>query len=471
MYAKLRAHILPQLIPTASRVLVAVSGGPDSVALTHVLWRYSQEEDVEISLVLSHVHHGIRAESDQEARLVENMANELGVPCHVHHFKAKEYSKNAGLSFQEGARVWRYARFREDAEREGCTHIATAHHLDDQAETILYRLLRGSGTTGLAGINPDKDGIIRPFLTVTKEEILDYCRQQGLVYALDRSNLEPIYMRNRIRLELLPELKRKYNPRLSEALARTGELMRWDEEYIKQQVEAAWAKYCLHSESTEVVLNREIFHEPKAILSRLLRKAASHISDDPRGLGYIYIAKIMQGKGVLGWTQNLPGLQIQITEQGVVFSKPEGVRRKPRAYDPKHIAVVLETGEWKDIPDLGVRVGLFLTGSKQGFMENAGDERRILLAPQLLTEGELVCRTRQDGDKMWLAGIGHKSLKKIFQESKIAAELRGKWPIIASDREVIWIPGLRRSDKYRGTQSGAGLICVVEPLVQDGEIS
>jgi len=480
VYAKLRARILPQLIPTNSKLLVAISGGPDSVALTHILWRYAQEQGANLSLVLSHVHHGVRVESDQEVLLVEKLASELGVPCFVHRFNAKEYTRKVGLSFQEAARAWRYARFQEDAEREGCTHIATAHHLGDQAETIIYRLLRGSGTAGLGGIHPNKAGLIRPLLTVTKEEILEYCHKESLAYAIDQTNMESIYVRNRIRLELLPELKRNYNPRILETLGRTAELMRWDEDYIGTQAMVAWRRYCLRSSADEVVLGMAIFQEPKAILSRLLRQAASVVSNDPRGLGYTYVDKIMECKGALGWTQNLPGLQVVITDQGIHFCKQgwliqsevmAKIKAKAKTKTKTKIedgvpgsGIVLTPGKWNDLPELGVRVGLFTTIPRTVW-ELEGAKEIALLEPESLHEPEpLVCRTRQSGDEMWFHKVGHKSLRKIFQELRILPKARETWPIIAIGSEVLWVPGLRQSDKYKSHNQENELFCIVISL-------
>ena len=330
MYEKLRRLVLPKMIPPKTKVLAAVSGGPDSVALSHILWRYARDEQAkELSLVLTHVHHGVRAESDDEALLVQKLAAEWDVPCIVHYFDAKGYAGAQKQSFQEAARAWRYARWKEDMLREGCGLLATAHHLGDQAETILHRLLRGSGTAGLAGIYPAKGAVIRPLLAFDKNDILQYCAREKLRYTVDSSNLEPVYLRNRIRLELLPEIEKDYNPRIRESLGRTGEVLRWDEEYLAAQTETAWNKHVRNVDG-ETGLSRDIFSEPAAILSRLLRKAAALASDEPRGLGFRYIQKIMVSEGKTGWKQDLPGLTVKITREGVRFFRPDPSTEKPR---------------------------------------------------------------------------------------------------------------------------------------------
>lgn len=461
MYEKLRAHILPHLIPQNAKVLIAVSGGPDSMALSHILWRYTQENPAKgISLVLTHVHHGVRKESDDEARMVQKAAAEWETPCLIHRFDSKAYAKMRGKSFQEAAREWRYARWKQDMHREGCTLLATAHHLGDQAETILYRLLRGSGTTGLAGIYPTKGSIIRPLLTFSKADILDYCAREALPYALDHSNQEPVYVRNRIRLELLPELEKKYNPRIQVILGRTGELLRWDEDYIAEQAEKAWKKYCLEDSAGQYGLKRDVFNEPAAILSRLLRKAAMLVNHEPRGLGFVYVEKIMRSQGRAGWEQNLPGLTVKITEEGVWFSVGDSVRPSGVTILGKPITefdfpeVSLDIGRWYEIKELKLEIGLWREAEyvlARGPLKKWDNNRVAVFSKDLLSQfSDLpVCRTRREGDRMWFSGVGHKSIKKVFQEENISVEVRNKLPFIACGNEVLWIPGVRQSDCCR----------------------
>lgn len=453
MYEKLRQSILPELILPNAKILVAISGGPDSVALAHILWRYAGEAG-NFSLILSHVNHGVRLESEDEARLVRDLAARWNIPCLVHRFDAKGYAKEVGRSFQEAAREWRYNRWQLDMRDQGCNLLATAHHLGDQAETILYRLLRGSGTSGLAGIYPAKDGIIRPLLTVTKEEILAYCAQEGLPYALDRSNEEPVYDRNRIRLQLLPELSRDYNPQILQALGRTGELLRWDEEYLTAQANDAWNRYVLVSSAHEAGLSPAVFREPAAILSRLLRKAAAEVTQEPRGLGFKYIKKIIESHNNLDWSQNLPGLRVVVKESGIWFIRGEPVPEN----DSKDLAfkVVLQKEKWTAVEALGIFIGFFsyspeaISGSRQ----RQPEEIALLDAGKIARISEpIVCRNRHEGDRIWLRGIGHKSLKKIFQEARIPAGQRNKIPVIAAGEQIIWIPGLKLNSYYLPEQT------------------
>lgn len=485
IYEKLRKHVLPQLIPPNAKVMVAISGGPDSMALSHILWRYVQEEQLRgISLVLTHVHHGVRKESDNEVHLVQTMAAKWEIPCIVHRFDAKGYAKTIGQSFQEAAREWRYARWKEDMLKEGCSLLATAHHLGDQAETILYRLLRGSGTAGLAGIYPTKDSIIRPLLTFGKADILDYCAREALPYALDLSNEEPVYIRNRIRLELLPVLEKDYNPRIQEALGRTGELLRWDEEYLAQQVEAAWKNYHIIDSGGTIGLSRDVFTEPAAILSRLLRKAAMLVTQEPRGLGFTYVAKIMGSEGKPGWMQDLPGMTVKISAEGIWFNCYPAPIGEPgdvvniQGQQMLNLAfpeIALQVGRWSEIASLKLEMGLleeWNLSSPIGTTDRH-ENKVAVFSRDLLGQfsDQLVCRTRRQGDRMWFQGVGHKSIKKVFQEENISVKVRKGLPLIALGSEVLWVPGVRQSSLYQPDQNSERVYCVLKPQASGSNLN
>lgn len=489
MYEKLKQQILPQLIPPHSRILVAVSGGPDSVALGHILWRYVNEvKDRELSLVMTHVHHGVRKESDEEEKMVVKLARDWGVSCLVHRFDADSYAKSMGQSFETAAREWRYARWKEDMEKEECTLLATAHHLGDQAETILYRLLRGSGTAGLAGIYPSKEGVIRPLLSVDKEEILEYCRKEQLPFAFDSSNADPIYTRNKIRLQLIPELERDYNPRVKEALGRMAELLRWDEEYLTEDAERAWEKYALEGSPGEIGLRPEVFNIAKAIQSRLIRKAVSGISGDPRGIGYTYVGQIMDSEGQVGWSQDLPGLKVRIDYEGIWFKRQEKIEKSKYKNEnkPEHghengyvnvrspLPQSVTFGEWirwEDTKGQKWKVGLFEgeLGEDIALCESLSGKvkvERVYFDKGKLEQnkGLLRWRERQPKDRMWVRGLGHKTLKKIFQEGKMGEEARKGIPLLARGEDIIWIPGVKVGDCYRAHSEGKVLGLLIQAL-------
>ncbi|MGI5901406.1 MAG: tRNA lysidine(34) synthetase TilS [Desulfitobacteriia bacterium] len=441
MYQYLSTAILPDLIPQGSRILVAVSGGPDSVALAHVLKRYREEKGSQnLFLVFTHVNHLAREEARAEAELVERMAQEWGIPFILHEFNARENALKEGRGFQEASRDWRYARWREDMEDWDCNILATAHHLGDQAETVLYRLLRGSGTTGLSGIFPSKNGIIRPLLSIPKKEILAYCHREGLKYAVDQSNLETHYDRNRIRLELIPYLEKNYNEKIQESLGRTAEILRWDEEFFSSLISNLWSQLAEIRKQGGLILDLKAWDQPPAILSRLLRKAAAEVSGEERGLEHKYIKTLMKNGRKTGWSQDLPGFKVQAMKKGLLFLEAHS---QPEWAVTDDLEIELSPQIWHAIPGTDLVVGIF---------DRLPEEREILFSTefdkyQLADLGQpLVCRGRRPGDRMYFEKLGHKNIKKVFQERDISRFERQTLPLIAVQNKVIWIPGVIRSD-------------------------
>lgn len=463
MYARLSSEILPRLILPHSRILVAISGGPDSIAMGHIIYRYMiDNKNQNISLIISHINHKVREEAEEEAELVRNIAQQWGVQFVLHEFNAKENAEIVKRGFQEASRDWRYERWREDMKLYGCDLLATAHHLGDQAETVLYRLIRGSGTTGLAGIYPQKGNIIRPLLSVSKAEIIEYCQDNNLVYAIDKSNFEPIYDRNRIRIELLPELENKYNDKIQQALGRTAEILRWDEEYINNQVDKIWVRYCKYESDIEVVISLEAWEQPEAILSRLLRRAATRITGETRGLDYKFIVLILNQGKQTGWRQDLPGMRVEATKNGFFFFRRELEQEDLYLKNDLVTEQQLILGAWTSFPMSGLRIGIHrscVTDKKIIWSTEIDESEHTKL------QQPLVYRNRKSGDRMYFKKIGHKAIKKVFQDEKISARERKTIPVIATDELVIWIPGVCRSDSMIPTDpSSSRVYCLITEM-------
>lgn len=225
-----------EMVRPGDKVLVALSGGPDSLCLLAVLASLRTELSIEIEAV--HVDHGLRPESADEAARVQDLCAQVGIPCHIRRAAVLDRVAEAGCSIQEAARELRYAACYEVAEATAAQRIAMGHTADDQAETVLMRLLRGAGPTGLAGIPPARGMVIRPLISVWREQILAYCHSRNLQYIEDASNRSEKYIRNRVRHQLIPYLEREYNPKIREALWRLSEVLRADEEYLDADVAA-----------------------------------------------------------------------------------------------------------------------------------------------------------------------------------------------------------------------------------------
>jgi tRNA(Ile)-lysidine synthase len=231
------------LLEQGDHVLIAVSGGPDSVALLRVMVILSSE--YELRLTTAHLNHGLRgAEAQREEGFVKELCAGLGIACLCKTVDIGMLQKGRGMSLEQIGREERYRFLDEAAETCGAGKIATGHHRDDQAETVLMNLLRGCGPEGLKGILPMREGrIIRPLLHVGRAEILVFLNREGLQYMTDSSNLNPLFLRNRIRHEFIPELAQKYNPGIVEALSHTAEIIRKEDDYLRvvvRQILSQW---------------------------------------------------------------------------------------------------------------------------------------------------------------------------------------------------------------------------------------
>src|SRR5690554_672623 len=219
------------------RILIAVSGGPDSMALLHLFVRWNVR-----NIGAFHLNHGFRETAARDAAFVRDYCRDLHIPVEIQEYDINRYLAASGESKQQGARKIRYQLLKNFAEAGGYHRIALGHHGDDQAETVLMRVLRGAGLHGLGGIPPQRGPFIRPLLSVYKEEILQYCQDFDVPYVLDETNFEPVYLRNKIRQELLPLLSEEYNPEIMAQLVQLADLAREDELELQNRAEEVAGK-------------------------------------------------------------------------------------------------------------------------------------------------------------------------------------------------------------------------------------
>src|SRR3989304_8936645 len=222
------------MLQKGDRVIVACSGGPDSVALLHLLNQIKEKYD--LKLFVAHINHKLRGqESDEDERFVKRLAQNLRLDSYARSFDVARIARKKKLSLEEAAREVRYEYLNKLALRLRATKISLGHNADDQAETVLMRLIRGTGALGLTGMSIVRGKIIRPLLQIKREEIEEFLKEQNLGSRIDSSNLRQDYLRNRIRLELLPHLKRNYNPKIIDTLNRTASILSAQEDYLEKE--------------------------------------------------------------------------------------------------------------------------------------------------------------------------------------------------------------------------------------------
>jgi tRNA(Ile)-lysidine synthase len=429
------------MLKPGERVLVAVSGGPDSVCLLSALRDLSAE--LGVSLHVAHLDHMFRGrESADESLFVARLAEKLGIPVTIEQFDVPGFCRERGLSSQAGAREVRYGFLHRVAGTVSASRIATGHTAADQAETFLMRLLRGAGVAGLSAIPPVRENIIRPLIEVTREDVLEYIQSSGLEYVSDPSNTKPVYTRNRIRMEVLPVLKR-FNPRIVETLASTAALLR-DEDEAAEACLSTSAAGVMVQEKNGVAVNREEFNAlPQAYKRRMLRKAVDLAGADARGLSSVQVSEVIafMAAAQTGRNMRMPfGLIIEREYEKFVICfevPPEGF-----SYTLKIPGVTL-------IPGLGMEVEAEIfddipaeTSVKNYRWQALFDYDKI--------EPLLTMRNRQSGDWFCPAGMGGKSkkLQDYFVDEKIPRHERDTVPILLSGNDVLWVMGLRTDNRF-----------------------
>lgn len=432
------------MLQPGDSVVVAVSGGPDSVALLHVL--HSLAKEYALGLQVFHMDHGLRGESSTaDARYVESLAASLELPVTVVALPPGQLKDQPG-SVQSNARRIRYQELEALARRVGACRIALGHNREDQAETVLMRFLRGTGTRGLAGIPQIRVQhdltYIRPLLGISRATIEEYCREQALTPRIDPSNLKAEYLRNRIRLELLPQLSRDYNPALVENLAVMATTLRAEDDLLDSLAAQALAE-SLDTASGLVLQGTVLLSVDRAIARRVIRLAARRVAGEDFDLGFEAVERVIaaaaQSQGTR--TFHLPGGLTVLSEYGQI-------RFLRSASAPEN---QVDLGVWSvsphgetTVPEFGLRV---IAGCELGEPDPSALMEVVLDRDRL--PGPLLFRARRPGDRVWPVGMeGSKKLQDILVDSKVPLRQRDRVPVLVAGDQAIWVVGHRLDRRF-----------------------
>ncbi len=436
-------------IPVSGKIIVAVSGGPDSICLLHLLksvWPTNQ-------LHVAHLNHSFRLEADSEAEFVSTLCQSYGIACTVSKQPVLELCKAKRLSKQEGARIIRYAFLEEVAQQEESRWIAVGHTADDQAETVLINLLRGAGADGLSGIPKMREAnavtIIRPILSITRTEILQ--ELESVQFMQDQSNQDKRYLRSRIRHHLIPTLE-TYNPRIKETLAKEATLLADESSFLKQQVEATLIKLTLRLFKNEVCFDLPLFCSLHiALQRRLIRWAIAHLSGTLKGIQFDYLDRILTRIRQSGNTISLSrGLSVQKKGDELILKTVEPRLRSPVFGLPPDLYDQLAINSVSiDIPPWNIRLVLSIQKKQVSFTR--GDHTVFLDFDTLAAP--LLIRGWGSGDRFSPLGMdGTKKLQDFFVDLKIPKEERHQIPILVCSTGIVWVIGYRISNNYRVTE-------------------
>lgn len=432
------------LLEKGDKVVVAVSGGPDSTALLFAL--NELKRDYRLKLHMVHVDHMLRPaeETRKDHEYVLSLSKRLGIPLIFERVDVPAYAKESGLSPEEAAREKRYESLLKAAGKVGAKRIAMGHTLDDQAETVLMRLIRGSGLSGLRGIPPMRplDGafIIRPLIETWRQGVEEYLAGMKVSARQDASNLLSKFLRNRIRHELIPLLK-KYNPNIKEVLARSAQNFSYDYEVLADVVEKS-CKGCVKVSAGSVTVDlKRIKNKRPGIRRGILRKAIEAAKGSLRGIDYSHIEDIEDLISAQKGAMDLPGrIRVRRSKGSLILAPTKTEAAVPKVW--KRLSVPGST----HIP--GLRL-IFETA----FMRSGvrfGRRKTVEYADFDKIKGPLYVRRWEKGDRFKPLGMTkEKKLQDFFVDQKVPRAKRASVPLLVCGKGIIWVCGLRLSDDVK----------------------
>lgn len=440
------------LLSKSNAVVAACSGGPDSMAMLDILLQL--RSDIGFKLAVAHYEHGIRGqESLDDAAFVKEYCQERGLDFYMESGDAPAWAKDHGESLETAARNLRYAFLRRVADKMGGALIATAHHRDDQAETVLMHILRGSGLTGLSGIRPIRDNLIRPMLCCSKEQLLDYCYQNRIPARMDGTNEIPNCTRNRVRLNLMPSLASSYNQAITEGLCHLAEIAAVDSDFIQSSADRVYDELVTEKNGRFSIKRDDFLRQHLAVQRRLLQRLIRQAADvDTSGaapmvitatnssnMGYVHVRllKDFMEAGRTGSRVSLPGDVQAYMEYGVmtIYKKTaEAIRLF--SVSP----VKMEIPGTTELADAVITAKLF-DGS---IPSDTKFSRGHAVLDFDKCQGPLTVRFRQEGDRVSLRG-GSKKLKDFFIDKKMPREERLKTPLVCDEQGILWIAGQQQT--------------------------
>ncbi|MFO7246306.1 MAG: tRNA lysidine(34) synthetase TilS [Bacillota bacterium] len=490
------------LLPPGTAVVVAVSGGPDSTALLAALAALAPGRGYR--LVAAHLDHGLRPDSAGDARFAGQQARRFGAEFIVERCDVAGLARRWRTSVEDAGRRARYRFLRQVAARHGCTRIAVGHHRDDQVETVLMNLLTGAGPDGIAGMRPRRGSVVRPLWERRRQEILDFLRRRELVYRIDASNVDPGFMRNRVRHQLLPLLRRQYNPRIDDALWRLSQLAAAEVDYLEERAARLFREARLHLPGGIWLDAAALREAPVPLRRRAIRRAywqaaagpgeaagdagvpeAAGAGGEPdraaggRALGLRHVEAVEALLDRTSGAVDLPGGVRAAHQQGRLLFRPAAPRAATRTGaagsgagpagssaepaaggapgpEPRPLPVPGRI-DWEQ-PWGGIGAEVL-----EGGAAAPGDLRRpghaYLDYEKMGSPAALWVRAWRPGDRMRPLGApGSRKLQDLFVDRRVPRDLRGRVPLVTLGDTILWVPGVAVAHDFRVTGGSRRLL-------------
>ena len=464
------------MIEAGSRVITAVSGGADSVCLLYALKEFQKKIPFECTVV--HVEHGLRGEESlEDARFVEELCREWGILCRTVRIRVRELAATQGISEEEAGRLERYRIFEEIRQEEGAQRIAVAHNQNDQAETVLHHLARGSSLRGLCGIRPVRGNIVRPLLYLERKEIEQILCAAGISWRTDRTNLEQEYTRNRIRLSVLPQMERELNRQATAHIAQAAGRLLQVQEYLDRvtlRAEQACIVQETHGQTIKWSVRLPVFFEEDALIQQELLKRVRELCEGQRDIGAVHIEALMAlARMDCGKELCLPGGIRAVRENEKLCFVRRGDRKENRvqkdqgkdagccaelngkendgcAYQQEF---ALTSAGTYDTPDWEVGIA-FSQKNRVSEQEIIEEKKYTKWLSYDTIKDTIVFRTRRKGDYLVVNRQGgKKKLKDYLIDCKVPREQRDRLWLLADGSHVLWVAGYRISEAAKVTKT------------------
>ena len=424
-------------------VIVACSGGPDSLALLDVLNRL--EDVLSIRVIAAHYEHGIRGEASKaDADFVRKYCRANEIPFFMESGKIPVVTKITGESMETAARRMRYDFLNRVAAGFDNGVIATAHHADDQAETVLMHIIRGTGTKGISGILPKRGNIIRPLLIFSKADLMAYCREQGLSPRVDETNFVADCKRNQIRLELLPLLKKKYNINITRNLCNLADIASADEKLLNELTQKAVAELCNTTELNRISCRTaDILKQPLALQRRVIQYMAQYM-ETSLSFGHVEALRCLIADNATGSSINLPGDCQGRISYGIVY-----VEKNYSDFLKNDDTIKDNSLDMKLIPFSEILLndgGIISSKLVHSLADEIPFSKNHIYCDASKSGRSVIVRYRRPGDRLLLSA-GRKKLKDFLIDEKIERNRRDYLPVVVSslNGEIIWVAGVRQT--------------------------
>lgn len=423
-----------KLLEYNDKVLVGVSGGPDSVALLHVLKRL--QPIYNLTLSICHLNHQLRGkDAEADSHFVETLGRQLDIKTYIFSRNVSEYSKDHKMSFEEAARKLRYECFRKVMEETQSNRLAIGQNKNDQVETFFLRAFRGAGLEGLTAIKHKRQDVIRPLLGISRGEIEAYIDRHHLDYRIDKTNYEVLYARNKIRNELVPYIKEHFNENIIDQIYKSVQLLQEDLDFIDLSVEQVYQSMELKKPRYEIDLSR-LRHLHESLRSRVLRKMIEDFLGNLKEVSYGHIQDLDQliykgdhGKKI--FIQDKVCFEISY-EKLMVYQVCDSKGLMASNFDVNQTFIWHNQGVMK--------VENYHNNKTNNFITIDADK----------IKGQLILRTRKPGDRFIPLGMsGHKKLKDFMIDLKIPLHKRDEILLLCDDEAIIWVVGYRMSEAYK----------------------